>query len=110
MNEESHIVSIQMASGQEIIGMVCGDLERSFLLVKNATFILRQENKILAQTAKGHDNFLTSSVIVSTSGAFIVELHPDSKLFALWKQANSSILMPQRKPVQIVKSGGRSLN
>uniref|UniRef100_A0A6M3KXE2 Uncharacterized protein n=1 Tax=viral metagenome TaxID=1070528 RepID=A0A6M3KXE2_9ZZZZ len=105
MNEESHIVSIQLASGQEILGMVWGDLEKLFLTVKDATFIMRQQDKILAQTAKGHDNFMTSSVTVNTSGAFIVELHPDSKLFALWKQANSNILMPQKKPVQIVKGG-----
>ena len=105
MSEESHIVSIQTASGQEIVGMVWGDLERPFLTVKDSVFIMREGNRIHGSPALKNDNFMTSSVIVNTSGAFIVELHPDSKLFQLWKQANSNILMPQRKPVQIAKGG-----
>ena len=92
---ESHVVSIQTASQQEIVGLIRQPIESQFLTVLNACFIMRESNKIHAMLASKSDQFLSKNITVNTSGAFIVELHPDSKLFKLWQQANSSILMPQ---------------
>ena len=106
----SHIVSICTASGQEIVGMVKGNLKEQVLTVENAAFILRPPGKIMAQSSIKHDNFMSREVIVNTAGAYIVPLHPDSMLFKLWQQTQSDILTPQRKPVQIIKGGGGRLN
>lgn len=97
MTDESHVISIQVASGQEIIGMIRQSIESQFLTVLSACFIIRQPGKIIAISTFKHDEFLSKDVTVNTSGAFIVELHPDSKLLKLWNQANSNIVLAQPK-------------
>uniref|UniRef100_A0A6M3JSK6 Uncharacterized protein n=1 Tax=viral metagenome TaxID=1070528 RepID=A0A6M3JSK6_9ZZZZ len=99
MSEESHIVSVCVASGQEIVGKVIGELGKPFLMVTHAAFILRPPGQILAQASLKHDNFMSRDMVVNTSGAYIVELHPNSKLFGLWEQTQSNILMPHKKAI-----------